>query len=186
MAGPTTAAALINISGATNATYTTPPLTLANNGLQYQCVVTAAPCSGTTATSSIATVSVFSDNAEFLSITSGNIGDPNSWEESFDGGNSFNNPALYTPVDINSTNTVVQNGNTVTAAANVSLNHVVIRSSGEISVNTGKDHNAYHQRRRHGFGCLRHCGYDRYTGYQSRRSSGRGIQRSLGTGTGRP
>jgi hypothetical protein len=125
----------INIPGATNASYTTPPLLLANNGLKYQCIVTA-PCDGSMATSLTATVSVYSDNAEFLSVASGNVGNPTTWEQSFDGGSTFNNPALYPPADINSTNTVVQSGFTVAAAANTPLNHVVVQSGGQLSVNT--------------------------------------------------
>jgi len=128
-------ASWVNIAGATNANYTTPPLLLANNGLQYQCVVTT-PCDGATATSSVATVSVYSDNAKFLSVTSGNLGDPNTWEQSFNNGNTFNNPAFYAPADVNSTNTVVQSGHTVTVAANTPLAHAVVQSGGQLAVNT--------------------------------------------------
>ena len=46
-----------NISGATNARYTTPPEVLTDNGLQFQCIVTA-PCNGSTATSAAATLTV--------------------------------------------------------------------------------------------------------------------------------
>src|SRR3974390_2034990 len=80
----------VNIASATNASYTTVPLPLADTGLQFQCAITA-PCDGSSVTSSVATVSVYSDNAEFLSLGNGNLGDASTWEQSFAGGGTFNN-----------------------------------------------------------------------------------------------
>jgi hypothetical protein len=125
----------VNIGGATNANYNTGPLPLADNGLQFRCVVTT-PCDGASVDSSTATVSVYSDNAEFLSVASGNIGAPTTWEQSFDGGVTFNNPAIYPPADINTTNTVVVSGDTVANAANTQMAHLTVQSGGQISVNS--------------------------------------------------
>ncbi|KAB2674164.1 MAG: glucose dehydrogenase [Verrucomicrobia bacterium] len=56
----------LNIPGATSATYTTPPTTLADNGSQYRCVVTNAL--GTT-TSAVAILAVTTKNAPVPTIT---------------------------------------------------------------------------------------------------------------------
>lgn len=124
----------VNIPGATNSSYSTLGV-LAYNGLQFQCVVTA--CGPTMATSGTATLSVFPANAKFISVNSGNINDPNSWEVTYDGGLTFTNPALYPPADINSTNVTVQNGFTVANANNTRLRNVIVQSGGQISVNSG-------------------------------------------------
>ena len=74
-----------NIGGATSPNYTTPPEVLANNNLQFQFIVTT-PCDGMSQTSSPAILNVFPDNAIFQSTGggSGNISDPNTWQQSFD------------------------------------------------------------------------------------------------------
>jgi hypothetical protein len=122
-----------NISGATNSSYTTPPEVMGDNNLQFRCNVSA--CGPTTATSAAATLSVFPANAFFQSINSGNLNDPNTWEVSYDGGTTWTNPATYTPNDGNSTNVVIQSGHTVTSTANSRQHHVIVQSSGQVTVN---------------------------------------------------
>ena len=126
----------VNITGATSSSYTTPPEVVANNGLQFQCVVTT-PCDGASVTSAAATLNVYPGTAKFQSITSGNINDPNTWQESFDGGATWTTPALYAPADVNSTNIIVQTGHTVVNTVNARLDQVVVQSGGQITVNSG-------------------------------------------------
>ncbi len=123
------------ISGATNASYTTPVAVIGDNASQYRCVVSA--CGPTAATSAAATLSVYPATARFRSIASGNLNDPNTWETSYDGGGTWTTPALYAPTDINSTNITVLNGHTVINTANARLDQVVVQAGGQIAVNTG-------------------------------------------------
>ena len=125
-----------NIGGATGQNYTTPPESVANNNLQYQLVVNE-PCDGSSVTSSPAVLNVYPGNAIFYSTTSGNLNDPNSWEQSYDGGNTWTSPALYPPSAANSTNITVLNGDTVVNTANSQLDQVVVQAGGQITVNTG-------------------------------------------------
>lgn len=126
-----------NIGGATSPNYTTPPEVLANNNLQFQFIVTT-PCDGMSQTSSPAILNVFPGNAIFQSTGggSGNISDPNTWQQSFDGGNTWNNPALYAPDAANATNIIVLSGNTVINSTNWSLHQVVVQAGGQITINT--------------------------------------------------
>ena len=169
----------VNIALATSKTYTTIPLPQADSGLQYQCVVTA-PCDGSTATSSVATVTVYSDNAEFFSVNSGNIGANNSWEQSFDGGATFDNPALYPPADINTTNTVVQSGFTVTAAASTTMNRVVVQNGEpDIGQYQHNPHVEHEWRWGDGFGRFRRRGYHRDREHKYQYPGGGRIRRSV-------
>jgi hypothetical protein len=123
------------ISGATTASYTTPPAVVGDNGSQFRCVVSA--CGPTTATSATATLSVSPGTARFRSIASGNLSDPNTWEASYDGGSTWTTPAGYAPADINSTNISVQNGHNVTNAGNARLDQLVVQAGGQLTVKTG-------------------------------------------------
>ena len=126
----------VSIGGATSASYTTPPEVVADNGLQFQCVVSVA-CDGSSATSGTATLNVYPGNAWFRSIASGNINDPNTWEQSFDGGSTWTTPAVYAPVDVNSTNVTVRNGHTVANNVNIRLDQIVVQAGGQIAINSG-------------------------------------------------
>jgi hypothetical protein len=124
----------VAITGATNASYTTPAETLAANGLQFRCMVSAA-CDSSSVVSAAATLSVYPATAEFMSVTTGNISDPNTWEESFDNGATWVNPAYYAPTDVNSTNVTVQTGHIVFNDINNQLDQVMVQTGGQISVN---------------------------------------------------
>ena len=125
----------VAIPGATNASYTTPPEPQSANGLQFQCVVSEA-CDSSSVPSGPATLSVLPGNAIFQTTGNGfNISDPNSWEQSFDGGLTWTNPALYPPTDVNSTNIIVQNH--IDNDINNQLDQVVVTAAGEITINAG-------------------------------------------------
>jgi hypothetical protein len=126
----------VNIGGATNASYTTPPEVVADNGLQFRCAVSVA-CNSSSVTSGAATLNVYPGNAMFRSIASGNINDPNTWEQSFNGGSTWTTPALYAPVDVNSTNVTVRSGHTVANNVNTRLDQTVVQAGGQITINSG-------------------------------------------------
>jgi hypothetical protein len=123
-----------NIPSATNASYTTPPEPLSASNLQFQCVVSES-CDGSSAPSGPATLSVYPDTAEFWSAGSGNISNPDTWQQSFDGGNTWISPALYAPSYINETNVMVLSGDTVYNDINNELGEVVVQAGGEIFIN---------------------------------------------------
>jgi hypothetical protein len=122
------------ISNATNASYTTPPLTTADSGSQFRCAFSQF-CDGSSATTAAATLTVLSGNAAFQTAQSGNIDDPATWQASYDGGVTFN-PALYPPVAVNSTNILVQTGHTVTCESNTLWDQVMVQAGGQLLVNT--------------------------------------------------
>ena len=122
------------ISSATNATYTTPPLTTADNNSQYNCVL-GVYCDGSSTTTAAATLTVMPGNAWFESASSGNVDNPGTWQVSYNGGATFN-AAQYFPVAANSTNITIQNTHVVTVESNAVLDQVVVRAGGEIVVNT--------------------------------------------------
>jgi len=70
------------------------------------------------------------------SIASGNLSDPNTWEQSYDGGVTWTNPAAYAPTDVNSTNVTIQNGHTVVNSANTRLDQVIVQTGGQLGINT--------------------------------------------------
>ena len=111
-------------------TYTTPTLTGAETGWQYQCIVGAA-C-GSPQTSSASTLTVTDPSIySFQTVQSGNWNDPNTWNQSTDGVNW--GPTTATPSYLNS-NITVQAGHKVTVTAPVTIDDTVIQAGGEVDV----------------------------------------------------
>jgi hypothetical protein len=122
------------ISGATNASYTTPVLTTNDSTSQFRCMLSVF-CDSSSTPTAAATLTVSSGNAAFRTVQSGNIDDPNTWQASYDGGGSWN-AALYPPVAVNSTNITVQNGHIVTCETNTLWDQVMVQAGGQLLVNT--------------------------------------------------
>jgi hypothetical protein len=128
--------AWVNVTGATTPSYTTPPEVAGDDGLQFRCVVSVA-CDSSSVISGTATLNVVPANARFRSIASGSISDPNTWELSYDGGNTWTTPASYAPADANSTNIIIQSEHTVVNTVNTRLDQVVVQAGGQITINSG-------------------------------------------------
>ncbi|MDW8310464.1 MAG: hypothetical protein RMK20_13905, partial [Verrucomicrobiales bacterium] len=120
------------IPGATASSYTTPALTLADNGNQYRVIVGAA-CDGITVTSAPPAVLTVIDASvySFRTVTNGTWQAGSTWEQSTDGVNW--SPASAGPFHGNS-NITIRAGHTVTVSAPASADDLLIESGAQLNV----------------------------------------------------
>lgn len=120
------------IPGATAPSYTTPSLTLSDNGNQYRVIVGAA-CDGITVTSSPPAVLTVIDASiySFRSVASGNWNDPATWEQSPDG--IAWSPASAGPFHGNS-NITIRAGHSVSVTASTSADDLLIEAGAQLDV----------------------------------------------------
>jgi len=120
------------IAGATASSYTTPALTLSDNGNQYRVIVGAA-CDGLTVTSSPPAVLTVIDASiySFRTVASGNWSDPSIWEQSSDG--ILWSPAAAGPFHGNS-NITIRTGHTVTVNAPTSADDLLIEAGAQLNL----------------------------------------------------
>ncbi|MFM2293621.1 MAG: hypothetical protein RLZZ350_34 [Verrucomicrobiota bacterium] len=117
-------------SGGNAASYTTPTLTLADNGEQFRCRATVNCGGGSFYTSVYATLTVTDPTGfSFRSFTSGNWNATSTWEQSTNGTTWF--PATSTPNYLNS-NLTVRASHVVTVTAPVTVDDLTIQAGGEV------------------------------------------------------
>jgi fibronectin-binding autotransporter adhesin len=117
-------------TGGTTASFTTVTTTTAMNGYQYQCVITGSCTPSVTTTPVTLTVGTY-----FKSLATGDYATSTTWQIAATSGGTYSPaPSGVTPAVTDSIE--IQNGHTVTVAANtsVSANAVTIDSGGTLSV----------------------------------------------------
>ena len=121
-----------NIPGATGASYTTSPLALADNGLQFQVIVGAACELGITVTSAPAILTVIDGTGfSFRSIGSGAWTNLATWEQSDDDGTNWFSPATLIPTAAHG-NILVRAGHLVTVTTPTTADELTIAATGEV------------------------------------------------------
>ena len=116
-------------SGGSTSNYTTAVLALADNGSQFQCILT--PTCGNASTSSVATLTMIPGN--YRTRASGFWTNALTWEESYNSGGNWVS-AQITPTAANSTNILIQGSHTVTNTTSISADELVIQSGGLLTV----------------------------------------------------
>jgi len=113
-------------TGGTSAIYTTAPLTLADDGTRYKCVVTATCGAPAETTAAIVTVKP----AIYRSLASGVWSALESWEQSYNGSTWV--PATTTPTSDNTTNILVRGGHSLAVTNAVTVDDLTIQANGEV------------------------------------------------------